>query len=124
MDNYNGQCNLCVCPRRSIPDHSSEMLKGIWNNKNLSVADECLYLFGNGDGGGGPTPMMLEKITRLSSLAAKSPEVPAIKIASPAAFFDALCRRTQSGATLADVAGRVVPRVSSRGACRILTPTD
>jgi hypothetical protein len=24
--------------------------------------DQCLMLFGNGDGGGGPTPTMLEKV--------------------------------------------------------------
>ena len=41
---------------------SDEILKGVWNNKNLAVTDECLFLFGNGDGGGGPTPMMLEKV--------------------------------------------------------------
>jgi alpha-mannosidase len=28
----------------------------------LAVTDECLLLYGNGDGGGGPTPRMLEKV--------------------------------------------------------------
>ena len=45
--------------------HSDEVEKAMWNNKNLSVADECLFLFGNGDGGGGPTPDMLEKVSPL-----------------------------------------------------------
>lgn len=42
--------------------HSIEMVEGVGNNKNLGVTDECLLLFGNGDGGGGPTPRMLGKV--------------------------------------------------------------
>ena len=44
------------------PDESDELVKGVRNNKNLGVTDQCLMLFGNGDGGGGPTPAMLEKV--------------------------------------------------------------
>ncbi len=44
---------------------SAELLKGVSNNKNLGVTDQCLFLFGNGDGGGGPTPKMLEKVPNL-----------------------------------------------------------
>jgi alpha-mannosidase len=39
-----------------------ELVDGVGNNKNLGVTDECLLLFGNGDGGGGPTPRMLSKV--------------------------------------------------------------
>jgi alpha-mannosidase len=49
-DTYNAQCDY------------SEITKGVRNHKNLSVTDECLMLYGNGDGGGGPTPRMLEKV--------------------------------------------------------------
>lgn len=41
---------------------SDELMNGIGKNKNLGVTDECLLLFGNGDGGGGPTPKMLNKV--------------------------------------------------------------
>jgi alpha-mannosidase len=41
---------------------SVELVDGVGNNKNLGVTDECLLLFGNGDGGGGPTPRMLSKV--------------------------------------------------------------
>lgn len=50
VDQYNGQC------------HFGEVIKGVRDNKNLEVTDSCLYLIGNGDGGGGPTPLMLEKV--------------------------------------------------------------
>lgn len=49
--NYNSQANY------------EELLKGSKEHKNLEVTDECLLLFGNGDGGGGPTPRMLEKVS-------------------------------------------------------------
>lgn len=49
-DTYNAQCDY------------SEITKGVRNHKNLAVTDECLLLYGNGDGGGGPTPRMLEKV--------------------------------------------------------------
>ena len=36
----------------------------MWNNKNADEVDESLLLFGNGDGGGGPTPQHLQKVSR------------------------------------------------------------
>jgi alpha-mannosidase len=94
----------------------------VWNNKNVADAPESLLLFGNGDGGGGPTPEMLEKVSeelfpkiltstvlildhslqleRLSSVAIKNGEVPAFKIGKPADFFDRLLVISQAGQTL------------------------
>lgn len=51
VDSYNAQANY------------DELLKGTRNHKNLGVTDEALLLYGNGDGGGGPTPLMLEKVS-------------------------------------------------------------
>lgn len=50
VDSYNSQVNF------------PEIVKGVQNNKTLEVTDQCLLLFGNGDGGGGPTAWMLEKV--------------------------------------------------------------
>jgi alpha-mannosidase len=49
-DTYNAQCDY------------SELMKGARGHKNLAVTDKSLLLYGNGDGGGGPTPRMLEKV--------------------------------------------------------------
>jgi alpha-mannosidase len=38
-------------------------MKGARGHKNLAVTDKSLLLYGNGDGGGGPTPRMLEKVS-------------------------------------------------------------
>ena len=51
VDTYNAQCDF------------SEIVKGAHKNKNLATTNECLLLFGNGDGGGGPTAPMLEKVS-------------------------------------------------------------
>lgn len=56
VDSYNSQCNY------------DELLKGLEGNKNLGATNQCLMLFGNGDGGGGPTPRMLEKVGVLCCL--------------------------------------------------------
>lgn len=79
---------------------SEELIKGARRNKNLGVTDECLLLFGNGDGGGGPTPLMLNKLQRLTSVALENPEVPSFKIARVDEFFDNLCEKTCGGADL------------------------
>jgi alpha-mannosidase len=52
-----------------------ELKKGAENNKNLEVTGDALFLFGNGDGGGGPTAPMLEKVghTLLAALLRRIP---------------------------------------------------
>nr|XP_019002605.1 uncharacterized protein I203_05090 [Kwoniella mangroviensis CBS 8507]OCF66066.1 hypothetical protein I203_05090 [Kwoniella mangroviensis CBS 8507] len=77
-----------------------EVVKGATKNKNLSVTDECLLLFGNGDGGGGPTPHILNKLERLASTADHNPEMPSFKIGKVSDFFDGLREKTDNGANL------------------------
>jgi alpha-mannosidase len=56
------------------------------NNKQRAIATDSLCLFGNGDGGGGPLPSMLEQIDRIKSTAG----LPRIKYSSPLEFFHRL----------------------------------
>lgn len=49
-----------------------EVKKGAEKGKNLEATGEALYLFGNGDGGGGPTAPMLEKVSLGSSRSARN----------------------------------------------------
>jgi alpha-mannosidase len=73
---------------------------GVRNHKNLEVTDECLLLFGNGDGGGGPTSLMLEKLERFMSLGETEPEVPKVRIAKVSEFFDHISKKTHAGKDL------------------------
>lgn len=52
VDNYDSHCDV------------DDIRKGVWNNRNLNVQPAALHLFGWGDGGGGPSAPMLEKLRR------------------------------------------------------------
>lgn len=52
VDNYDSQCGV------------NDIRKGVWNNQNLNVQPAALHLYGFGDGGGGPTAEMLERLRR------------------------------------------------------------
>ncbi|WWC88253.1 uncharacterized protein L201_003160 [Kwoniella dendrophila CBS 6074] len=94
-DTYNAQANF------------SELQKGINQNKNLESTDQCLLLFGNGDGGGGPTSLMLEKLRRLNSSSVKYPEVPTVKIEKVDSFFDHILKKTDGGKRLSSWRGEL-----------------
>jgi alpha-mannosidase len=70
-DTYNGGCKV------------EEILRHYTNFKDKERATEAYYLFGFGDGGGGPTEEMLERLRRLKDV----PGVPNVEIRSPREFF-------------------------------------
>ncbi|CAO3682019.1 unnamed protein product [Umbelopsis ramanniana] len=55
-DTYVGQVN------------TSELYKCVSNHKDIDLSNESLLAFGHGDGGGGPTYGMLERLMRLSDV--------------------------------------------------------
>jgi alpha-mannosidase len=55
-DTYTGQVN------------TSELYKSISNHKDIDVSNESLLAYGHGDGGGGPTFGMLERLKRVSDV--------------------------------------------------------
>jgi len=61
-----------------------ETLKHITNFKDKERASESMMLFGFGDGGGGPTEEMLERIRRLKNVAG----LPEVAIRKPQEFFE------------------------------------
>ncbi|KAJ3176169.1 Alpha-mannosidase 2C1 [Irineochytrium annulatum] len=61
-----------------------EVVKCLKNNKDKSYSNKSLYLYGNGDGGGGPLIPMIERINRMKNVEG----LPAtIKFGSPNDFF-------------------------------------
>ena len=52
--------------RRTSLTASEELEMGIYNNKNIADVQQSLMLYGNGDGGGGPTPEHIEKVSSKS----------------------------------------------------------
>ncbi|KAK1922964.1 alpha-mannosidase [Papiliotrema laurentii] len=99
VDNYNSQCNL------------SEIRRGTTGHKNLEVTSQALLLFGNGDGGGGPTPPMLEKLRRARSVGKQHDaggQLPLIKMGGTfEQFFDSVREETVNGTRLPNWRGEL-----------------
>src|SRR5829696_9200946 len=63
---------------------------GLWNNyRQKPINDEVLYLYGYGDGGGGPTEEMLEAARTLGGL----PGFPQVRPGRVDQFFERLYQR-------------------------------
>ncbi|MBS0469848.1 MAG: alpha-mannosidase [Proteobacteria bacterium] len=76
VDTYNGMCSV-----EELRYHAA-------NYKDDDRSREALYLFGYGDGGGGPDAMMIEALRRMKDLLG----VPRSKTRDPNEFFDRLDR--------------------------------
>jgi len=70
-DTYNGNASV------------EEVLKHYTNFKDKERSNESCMLFGFGDGGGGPTEEMLERLRRMRDI----PGLPAVEIREPQEFF-------------------------------------
>ncbi|KAI9344608.1 galactose mutarotase-like domain-containing protein [Obelidium mucronatum] len=74
-DTYVGQCNV------------GELVKSVHNNKDKAYSNKSIYLYGNGDGGGGPLAHMIDRLEILSSVEG----LPAtVKNCDPAEFYKEL----------------------------------
>lgn len=73
-DTYNGDCSVT-----QLRQHAS-------NYKDFDRGAEAYYIFGYGDGGGGPSPKMIETIRRAKDLQG----LPRAEYRGPEAFFDRL----------------------------------
>lgn len=93
VDEYNAQGDI------------DEIRRGNTGHKNLEVTSQSLLLFGNGDGGGGPTPPMLEKLRRARAVATSQGcgggDMPVVRMGeSMDAFFEYVEQETDQGSKL------------------------
>jgi alpha-mannosidase len=84
VDTYNG-----VCTMDELRYHAA-------NYKDADRTREALYLFGHGDGGGGPDAGMIERLIRAEDLLG----VPKSDMRDPNVFFDRLARDADNLATV------------------------
>jgi alpha-mannosidase len=84
VDTYNG-----VCTMEELRYHGA-------NYKDADRTAEALYLFGHGDGGGGPDADMIERLERAKDLLG----VPKSEVRDPNVFFDRLARDAENFATV------------------------
>lgn len=89
--------HFITTPTTDNPDHYSyftyngildcDTVCGAWKNyKDKSVSNDIAICFGYGDGGGGPTKDMLERMRAIQCL----PAVPQVKTSTASAFFEQL----------------------------------
>lgn len=98
--NYNSQCGI------------DDIRKGYTNHRDPDACSEGMILFGNGDGGGGPTAPMLERLRRARAVglenAASGSELPLVKMGGTmAGFLDKVRQETNNGQTLPDWYGEL-----------------
>ncbi|KAJ1942521.1 Glycoside hydrolase, 38 vacuolar alpha mannosidase [Kickxella alabastrina] len=60
-----------------------ELIDSVKRHKDIAYTNESLYLFGNGDGGGGPLRSMLERLRRMKDVDG----LPKVKQAHPQEFY-------------------------------------
>lgn len=88
-DNYNSNCKI------------GEIISTVSNNKSSAVTEKSLYLYGIGDGGGGPTEQMLENLRRCKAVKNTFSNVPSIKLNSNVdTYFDEIINETNGGKRL------------------------
>ncbi|XP_006888438.1 PREDICTED: alpha-mannosidase 2C1 [Elephantulus edwardii] len=75
-DSYGMQCNV------------EELLKTVTNNRDKGRTNHSAFLFGFGDGGGGPTQTMLDRLKRLCN----TDGLPRVQLSSPGQLFSELER--------------------------------
>ncbi|KAJ2848981.1 Glycoside hydrolase, 38 vacuolar alpha mannosidase [Coemansia brasiliensis] len=61
-----------------------ELIDSIKKHKDIAYSNESLYLYGNGDGGGGPLRAMLERMRRMADVDG----IPRVKQAHPQEFYE------------------------------------
>ncbi|PWN53731.1 putative AMS1-alpha-mannosidase, partial [Violaceomyces palustris] len=97
VNNYDSQCGV------------DDLVRGVKNNQNLQVQPAALHLFGFGDGGGGPTEVMLERLRRARAISNNGyKEMPRVTVGRSADdFFEHVRKITEDGKRLATWAGEI-----------------
>lgn len=88
--------------------HFGDVSRSLRQHKNLDTTDYGLMLFGYGDGGGGPTAEMIEKLRRCRGLSDTVEELPRVTLkVGVDDFYDTIQRTTNNGKTLATWVGEL-----------------
>ncbi len=100
-DTYNGQMV------------ASELLHGVRSFAEHGHSGRSLYLYGHGDGGGGPSEAMLARYRRLRALPARLGIGAEIELGTVGAFFGALEGEIEASERLTDATGAAAGTVAT-----------
>ncbi|KIM65521.1 glycoside hydrolase family 38 protein [Scleroderma citrinum Foug A] len=94
-------CHMTPVETYTAQASIGEINKGVTNHKNLESSDTALLVFGNGDGGGGALPKMLENLRRARAAANNYRDLPSVSMGTAVEqFFEDIERESKEGSTL------------------------
>ncbi|KAF8549819.1 glycoside hydrolase family 38 protein [Imleria badia] len=94
-------CHMTPVDTYTAQASVGDVNKGVSNHKNLESNDSALLVFGNGDGGGGALPKMLENLRRIRAINNIHRDLPPVSMGSTVEqFFADIERDSKEGKTL------------------------
>ncbi|KAK3116920.1 Glycoside hydrolase, 38 vacuolar alpha mannosidase [Teratosphaeriaceae sp. CCFEE 6253] len=98
LDGSQVLCHMAPCETYTADAHFGDVKRSVTQHKSMDQDPTSLLPFGKGDGGGGPTFGMLEKLRRCRGLSNTVGLLPKVKLAeSVEEFFDALESKCAKG---------------------------
>ena len=108
IDGSQVMCHMPPDNTYTAEAHFGDVSKSLNQHHNLEVDQKGMLLFGHGDGGGGPTPEMLEKLRRCRGLSDTVDLLPRVKLGVTVDdFYNDLLKKTNNGKDLVTSVGEV-----------------
>lgn len=94
-------CHMAPCETYTAEANFGDVKRSVTQHKSMDQDNTSLLPFGKGDGGGGPTWMMLEKLRRCRGMSDTTGLLPRVHVGdSVEDFFDKLERKVSEGLDL------------------------
>lgn len=101
-------CHMPPANTYTAQAHFGDVKRSLEQHKNLDADHHSLMLYGHGDGGGGPTAEMIEKLRRCRGLSDTVDMLPSVRQGqTPNGFFAKVLEATDGGSTLPSWVGEL-----------------
>lgn len=103
LDGSQVVCHMPPANTYTAEAHFGDVKRSLEQHKNLDTSQHALLLYGHGDGGGGPTAEMIEKLRRCRGISNESKLLPSVASGAaytPTKFFDKIVELSREGRDL------------------------
>ncbi len=108
LDGSQVLCHMPPCDTYTASAHFGDVSRSLHNHKNLAEDQTGLMVFGHGDGGGGPTPEMLEKLRRLRGISNTVGLLPTVELKTNVdEFYNNILKNSNNGEKLVSWIGEL-----------------
>lgn len=98
LDGSQVMCHMAPSETYTADAHFGDVRRSVTQHKSMNQDNTSLLVFGKGDGGGGPTRDMLEKLRRCRGLSDKIGLLPRVEMGNSVDdFFEQLERKAENG---------------------------